>query len=192
MIRRLYDWVMRQAQRPNALWILCAVSFAESSFFPIPPDPLLIPMALSCRSRAWIYGVLCTLSSVIGGVLGYYIGYALFEAIGLQILTAYGYVESFHAMIRPFQEWAFWAITLKGLTPIPYKIVTIASGVARVDFATFMVASVLARGMRFMTVSILCWHFGDPVRLFIEKYLGPLFIAVLLMLIGGFVVLKYI
>jgi membrane protein YqaA with SNARE-associated domain len=183
---------MRQAQRPNALWILCAISFAESSFFPIPPDPLLIPMALACRSRAWLYGTLCTLSSVIGGILGYYIGYTFLEAVGMRILTTYGYVESFQAMVQRFQEWAFWAITLKGLTPIPYKIVTIASGVAHVDLTTFMVASVLARGVRFMTVSLLCWYFGDPVRHFIEQYLGPLFIALLVLLVGGFVVLRYL
>ncbi|MDR0407159.1 MAG: VTT domain-containing protein [Holosporales bacterium] len=191
MIRKLYDWVMRQAQRPNALWILCVVSFAESSFFPIPPDPLLIPMALTRRQCAWLYGVLCTVSSVVGGALGYYIGYALFKAIGMQILTTYGYVDTFQNMVQHFQEWAFWAITLKGLTPIPYKIVTIASGVAHVDFVTFMIASVLARGMRFMTVSGLCWYFGEPVRHFIEKYLGPLFFALLVLFIGGFIVLKY-
>ncbi|MDR1910389.1 MAG: DedA family protein [Holosporales bacterium] len=192
MLRKLYDWVMRQAQRPDALWILCVVSFAESSFFPIPPDPFLLLMALSSRSRALIYGVLCTLSSVVGGILGYYIGYALFEAIGMKILTTYQYVDAFQTLIQHFQEWAFWAITLKGLTPIPYKIVTIASGVAHVDFLTFMMASILARGMRFMTISILCWYFGDPVRLFIEKYLGLLFVAILALLIGGFVVLKYL
>ncbi|MDR0662412.1 MAG: VTT domain-containing protein [Holosporales bacterium] len=192
MLRKLYDWVMSQAQRPHALWVLCAISFAESSFFPIPPDPLLIPIALTQRSRALWYGFLCTLASVLGGALGYYIGYALFEAIGMQILTAYGYVESFQKLVQHFQEWAFWAITLKGLTPIPYKIVTITAGVAHVDFATFMIASVLARGMRFMAVSGLCWYFGEPVRHFIEKYLGWLFLAILVLLIGGFVVLKYL
>ncbi|MDR2412048.1 MAG: VTT domain-containing protein [Holosporales bacterium] len=192
MLRKLYDWVMSQAQRPHALWVLCAISFAESSFFPIPPDPLLIPIALTQRPRALWYGFLCTLASVLGGALGYYIGYALFEAIGMQILTTYGYVESFQNLVQHFQEWAFWAITLKGLTPIPYKIVTITAGVAHVDFTTFMIASTLARGMRFMAVSGLCWYFGEPVRHFIEKYLGWLFLAIFGLLIGGFVVLKYL
>jgi membrane protein YqaA with SNARE-associated domain len=183
---------MIQAERPYALWILCVVAFFESTILPIFPDAMLIPMALARRPRALMYGAICTLCSVAGGVLGYYIGYALFEAVGMRILSAYNCVDSFHHLVQHFHKWAFWAITLKGMTPVPYRVVAIAAGVAQVDLATFVIASVLARGMRFITISGLCWIFGDPVRVFIEKYLGWLFGAILLLFLGGFIVLSYL
>ncbi|MCE2951201.1 MAG: YqaA family protein [Alphaproteobacteria bacterium] len=191
MLRRLYNWIMQFAGRPSAPWVLAAVSFAESSFFPLPPDPLYIAMLVADRKSVWRLAILCTVSSVVGGVLGYYIGYALFEGVGGWIIETYGMEDAFVKFQNDFKRWGFWLIALKGLTPIPYKLVTIASGVARLDMSTFITASILARGFRFFSLGALMYHFGDDIRAQLDKNLGIITITGLVALALGFVIFKY-
>ena len=190
MLRRFYDRILALSASPNAPWWLAAISFAEASFFPIPPDILLIPMALTRPRRAWILAAICTLASVAGGAFGYYIGYALFVQVAQPILSAYGYAAKFAAFQATFAEYGLQIILLKGLLPIPYKIITIACGAAAFSFPKFMAASLLTRGARFFLVAGLIRFFGDPVREFIEKRLGMVSIGVAAGIIGGFLVLK--
>ena len=190
MLRRFYDRILALSASPNAPWWLAAISFAEASFFPIPPDILLIPMALTRPRRAWFLAAICTLASVAGGAFGYYIGYALFVQVAQPILAAYGYAAKFAAFQANFAEYGLQIILLKGLLPIPYKIITIACGAAAFSFPKFMAASLLTRGARFFLVAGLIRFFGEPVREFIEKRLGMVSIAVAAGIIGGFLVLK--
>ena len=166
------------------------ISFAEASFFPIPPDVLLIPMALARPQRAWLLALVCTAASVAGGALGYFIGYALFEILATPLLHAYHYEAAFARFKDSYAEYGLWVILLKGITPIPYKIVTIASGAAGFNFAIFMAASLVTRGARFFLVAGLLRYFGEPIRNFIERRLGWLLLAILIGIVGGFVVLK--
>jgi membrane protein YqaA with SNARE-associated domain len=192
MLRRLYDRVIALAgHRRAALW-LALVSFAESSFFPIPPDALLVPMVLARRDRVWRLAFVCTAASVVGGALGYLIGYALFDVLATPILRAYHYEDAFAAFQAKYAEWGLWVILIKGLTPIPYKIVTIASGAARFDFGLFMLASIATRGLRFFAVAALLRVYGEPVRAFIERRLTLVTTALALGVVGGFVILKYL
>ncbi len=191
MLRSTYDWVMGLAARKDAIWVLAAVAFIESSVFPIPPDVLLIPMVLAARDRAWRYAAICTIASVLGGMLGYAIGMFLFEAAGQPLLELYGYAEKFDEFRGRYNEWGAWIVFIAGLTPFPYKVITIASGVAELDIWVFTVASVLARGLRFFIVAALLWWLGPPVREFIEKRLGLMTIVFCVLLLGGFVVAKY-
>jgi membrane protein YqaA with SNARE-associated domain len=191
-INRLYEWTLAQAARPHALWILAAVSFIESSVFPIPPDVLLIPMVLAQPSRAWLIALVCTISSVLGGLLGYAIGALLFETIGQPILAFYGYLAEFFEFQTRYNEWGAWIVFFAGLTPFPYKVVTIASGVTGLDLVTFTVASVLARGLRFFLVAALLWWMGEPIKRFIENNLGWLTIAFFVLLFGGFLAIKFL
>jgi membrane protein YqaA with SNARE-associated domain len=191
MLRRLYDWTIRLSAHPRALWALAAVSFIESSVFPIPPDVLLLPMVLAARERAWRIAAVCTVASVLGGLLGYGIGYFLYEEIGQPLLTFYGYEEQFIHFKNAYNEWGAWIVFGAGLTPFPYKVITIASGVANLDIVTFIVASVLSRGLRFFLIAALLWKFGPPVRRFIEARLGLLTFVFFVLLLGGFVVVRY-
>jgi membrane protein YqaA with SNARE-associated domain len=186
----LYDWTMAQAAAPYALWMLALVAFVESSVFPIPPDVLLIPMVLAMRDRAWLIAGVCTIASVAGGFLGYAIGALLFETIGRSILELYGYLERFAEFQTRYNEWGAWIVFFAGLTPFPYKVITIASGVTGLDLATFGVTSVLARGLRFFLVAALLWYIGPPVRRFIEANLGWLTIAFFVLLFGGFLLVR--
>ncbi len=190
MLQRLYARVLALAAAPNAPWWLAAVAFAESSFFPIPPDVLLIPMALARPHRAWRLATICTIASVIGGAAGYLIGYALFDQLARPLLHAYHYDAAFARFQDTYARWGLWVILVKGLTPIPYKIVTIASGAAHFDFAVFMAASVVTRGVRFFLVAALIRRFGPPVRDFIERRLTLVTSAVAVGIVGGFVVLR--
>ena len=192
MIRRLYDWTMGLAGRRNALWALAAVSFIESSVFPIPPDVMLLPMVLAARERAWLIAGVATLASVAGGFLGYAIGALLFDSVGQPILEFYGYGERFAEFQLRYNEWGFWIVLVAGFTPFPYKVITIASGVAGLDLLTFALASVVSRGARFFLVAALLWRFGPAIRAFIEKYLGLLTALFMVLLIGGFVAIKYL
>jgi len=192
MLRRLYDRVLALAGSPRAgLW-LAVVSFVESSFFPIPPDALLVPMVLARPDRAWRLAFVCTVASVAGGALGYLIGYALFDVLAAPILRAYHYQDAFAAFQAKYAEWGLWVILIKGLTPIPYKIVTIASGAARFNFGIFMLASAATRGVRFFAVAGLLRTWGEPVRAFIEKRLTLVTTALLIGIVGGFLLLKYL
>ena len=192
MLRRLYDRVLALAGSPRAgLW-LAVVSFAESSFFPVPPDALLIPMVLARPDRAWRLAFVCTVASVAGGALGYLIGYALFDVLAAPILRAYHYQDAFAAFQAKYAQWGLWVILIKGLTPIPYKIVTIASGAARFNFGLFMLASAATRGVRFFVVAALLRRYGETMRAFIEKRLTLVTTAFALALVAGFLLLRFL
>jgi len=191
MLRRLYDYVIELASRPGALWVLAAVSFAESSFFPIPPDAMLIPMALARPDRGWRIAAVCTVSSVAGGVLGYGIGYFLYETVGRWLVDLYGMQAGFAQFRESYARWGLWIILIKGLTPIPYKLVTIASGVAEFDFKVFVLASLVTRGARFFLVVALIRQFGAPIRDFVERYLTLVTTGLVLCVVGGFVLVRY-
>ena len=192
MLRRLYARTMALAASPHAAWWLASVAFAESSFFPIPPDALLVPMALARPRMAWRFAAICTVASVAGGALGYAIGLTVFDQLARPILNLYGYGSAYAAFQAKFQEYGLWIILVKGLTPIPYKIVTIAAGAAKFDFRLFMMASVLTRGARFFLVATLLHFFGDPVRDFIEKRLTLVTSALAAGVAGGFLALKFL
>jgi membrane protein YqaA with SNARE-associated domain len=192
MLHRLYARVMTLAASPNAAWWLALIAFAESSFFPIPPDTLLVPMALARPRSAWRFAAICTTASVIGGALGYLIGFAVFDQVAQPILRLYGYGSAYAAFQAKFQEYGLWIILIKGMTPIPYKIVTIAAGAARFDFWLFMMASVLTRGVRFFLVATLLHFFGDAVRVFIERRLTLVTSALAVGIVGGFLALKFL
>jgi membrane protein YqaA with SNARE-associated domain len=192
MLNGLYRRVMALAGSRNAAWWLALIAFAESSFFPIPPDALLVPMALARPSHAWRLAAICTVASVAGGALGYLIGFAVFDHVARPILDLYGYGAAYAAFQAKFQEYGLWIILIKGLTPIPYKIVTIAAGAARFDFALFMGASILTRGARFFLVATLLHFFGDTVREFIERRLTLVTTALAVGVVGGFLALKFL
>jgi len=192
MLQALYERTLRLAAGPNALPALLAVSFVESSFFPIPPDILLIPMILARPRDAWRLAALCMLASVAGGLLGYAIGYFLFDAIGRPILEFYKAMDRYETLKAGFQEWGVWIIVLKGMTPIPYKLITIASGVAQFDLGLFIAASIVSRSLRFFLLAALLWHFGDAARHFIERRLMLVTTVFAVTLVGGFVVLRYL
>ena len=172
MLRRLYDWCVNAAGKPYATWLMGFVSFVESSFFPIPPDTMLIPMSLARPDRAWRYAHICTLTSVAGGVLGYYIGSALYDSVGLWLIQLYGYGDKVDAFRESYARWGGWIILLKGVTPIPYKIVTIASGFAGYNFPMFVLLSFVARGMRFYLLAFLLNRYGPQARAMLEERLG--------------------
>lgn len=172
MLKRLYDWFIAAADRPSALWIMGAVSFAESSFFPIPPDVMLIPMSLARPQRAWLYAVVCTLTSVAGGIVGYAIGAGLYDSVGLWLMHLYGLTDKVEAFRASYAEWGAWIIIGKGLTPIPYKLVTITSGFAGYNVWLFILCSLIARGGRFFIVAVLLNRYGDVIRAEIERRLG--------------------
>ncbi len=192
MLRRLYDWVMKLAEGRYALWALAAVSFAESSFFPIPPDVMLIPMILAKRSRAFVYAAWATLTSVIGGMFGYLIGFALYESIGKPIVDFYHMGAEFAGFAQLFNDYGVWILIIKGMTPIPYKILTIAAGVAGMEFAAFIAASIIARALRFFIVAALLYWFGEPIRDFVEKRLALVTTAFVALLVGGFAVFAFV
>ncbi|WP_395708991.1 YqaA family protein [Reyranella sp.] len=192
MLRGLYDWVMRLAAHKQALPALAVISFLESSVFPIPPDVMLIPMVLADRTRAFRIALVCTIASVLGGLLGYAIGYYLFETLGEWVVRTYGLQAGLAAFRTGFEQYGIWIILIKGLTPIPYKLVTIASGAAHFDLFTFVWASIMTRGLRFFLVAALLWKFGEPIRSFIEERLTLLTWLFLIALVGGFVAFRYL
>ena len=192
MIRRLYDWVLALGASKHAPKALGAISFAESSFFPIPPDIMLIPMVLAKRERAWWFALICTITSVLGGLLGYYIGAALLEALARPILEFYGYWHKFEDFQAAFNEWGLLIVFVFGLTPFPYKVITIASGATGLNLPIFILASIVERGLRFFIVAGLLFFFGPPIKDFIEKRLGLMFFIGCALLIGGFVAIKFV
>ncbi len=191
MIRRLYDWTMELSGHPRAKWALGGVSFIESSVFPIPPDILLIPMVLADRQRAWALAMICTVTSVLGGLLGYAIGYYLFDQVGQPLLEFYGYTAKFAVFQSTYNQWGAWAVFIAGVTPFPYKVITILSGVTALDPVTFIIASILARGLRFFVEAGLLWYFGEPIRAFIEQRLQLLTVVFCVLLVGGFVAVRF-
>lgn len=192
MLRRLYDWTMLKASDGRAPVALGVVSFVESSFFPIPPDVMLVPMVLTQREKAWWYATIATVTSVIGGLFGYAIGYYVYDAVGLPILQFYGKEHALDDFIAFVHDYGVPAVIIKGMTPIPYKVVTIAAGVAKMDLVSFMGASIIARAMRFYLVAGLLYFFGEPIRDFIERRLTLVTTAFVVLLVGGFVAVKYV
>jgi membrane protein YqaA with SNARE-associated domain len=192
MLRRLYDWVIRLAGSPRAIPVMGVVAFAESSFFPIPPDVMLIPMVLANRTKAFRIALVCTVCSVVGGLLGYAIGFWLFETAGAWLVKFYGLQDALAKFRAGFAQYGTWIILIKGLTPIPYKLVTIASGAAHFDLFTFVWASIVTRGARFFIVAALLWKFGEPIRAFIEQRLTLVTWLFLIALVGGFVAFRYL
>ncbi len=192
MIRTLYDWTLRQALHPRALWVLAVVSFIESSVFPIPPDVLMIPMILARPNRAWLIAGVALVSSVLGGVLGYVIGAFFYETLGQPILEALGKGDAMEAFNTRFNEFGFWPVLIAGITPFPYKVITIMSGWTGLPLGTFIVTSIIARGLRFFIVAALLWKFGAPIRDFIEKRLGLLFTLFVIILLAGFYGVRFL
>lgn len=190
MIRRLYDWTMGLAGGRHAERALFAVSFAESSFFPIPPDALMIPMILARREAAFRIALIATIASVLGALLGYYIGAALMDSVGQWVLTTYGKQDDFESLAARFSEWGAWAVLFAGVTPFPFKVITIFSGAVKLSLPVFIASAVVARSLRFFIVAALLWRFGEPIRDFIERRLGLVFTLFMVALIGGFVALK--
>lgn len=190
MIRRLYDWTMSLAGHRHAIWWLALVAFVESSVFPIPPDVLMIPMIIARPSRAWLIAGVALVASVLGGLLGYAIGAFAYESIGAPILAALGKADAMEAFNTRFNDLGFWAVLGAGVTPFPYKVITIMSGWTAMPLGTFVATSILARALRFFVVAALLRAFGAPVRDFIERRLGLAFTAFMVLLIGGFAAVK--
>jgi membrane protein YqaA with SNARE-associated domain len=192
MLRSLYDQVIRLAAGPHAASALATVAFIESSVFPIPPDVLLIPMIIATPRHAWRYAAIASIASVAGGFLGYAIGYFAFDAIGRPVLEFYNAMPAYERFKASAAVWGAWVIILKGMTPIPYKLITIASGFIKFDLLTFALASLVSRALRFFLVAALLYWFGEPIRLFIERRLMLVTSAFAVALVGGFLVLRYL
>lgn len=183
---------MLQAEHPRAMWILQVITFLESSIFPIPPDPLMIPLMLARRQQAFRIAAICTVVSVIGGFAGYAIGMFLWETVGLWVFKTYNLMDKFEATKAGFDEYGAWIIIAKGMTPIPYKLLTIAAGVFKFNLLTFTIASVISRGIRFFLLATLLYFYGPPIREFIEKRLEILTLGFMVLLVGGFLLFKYV
>jgi membrane protein YqaA with SNARE-associated domain len=192
VLRKLYDWTMRLAERPNALPALGVISFLESSFFPVPPDVMLIPMVLARRDRAWLIATVCTVASVFGAMLGYFIGAVLFETLGRWVIDLYGLAAKVAEFQDFYDRYGLAVILIKGLTPIPFKLVTITSGAMHFNIPLFIAACIVTRAGRFFLVAGLLKVYGESIRAFIEKRLTLLFFAFLILLIGGFAAIKYL
>ena len=190
MLRRLYDWVMSLASGRYALPALAAISFAESSFFPIPPDVMLIPMVVAKRKAWWRVALVCTIASVFGALLGYAIGAFLFETIGKWLLDVYHAHGTFDRLVSWYEQWGWLGILAGAITPLPYKVLTIFSGTVAFSVPVFIAVSIIGRGLRFFIVAGLLYWFGEPIRVFIEKRLTLVFVAFMVLLIGGFVVIS--
>jgi membrane protein YqaA with SNARE-associated domain len=192
MLRRLYDWCIAAADKPYATWLMGAVSFVESSFFPVPPDVMLIPMSLARPDKAWFYATVCTMASVAGGVLGYFIGAMLYDSVGGWLIHLYGYGNKVEAFREAYAQWGTWIILIKGVTPIPYKIVTIASGFAGYNFFLFVLLSFVARGMRFFLLAFLLNRYGEQARVILEERLGFWVTAGAVVLVAGVIGALYL
>lgn len=184
--KSLLDKAVALASGPHGLWLLAVVSFAEASFFPIPPDPILAAVVLARRDRVWTAAVVCTVASVLGGLFGYAIGYGLYEVAGKAVIEFYHLQEAFHSFQERFAEWGGWIIIAKGFTPIPFKLVTIASGVAELDLGVFTLSSIVTRGARFLLVAWLFYAFGPQAKAIISRYRVQVLIFGTLVVLGGF------
>ncbi len=192
IIRKTYDWVLHWAYTPYGSFALFILAFTESSFFPIPPDVLLIALAIGAPSKSFRFATICTVGSVLGGMFGYLIGMMFFELIGLKILAFYGFIDKFAVIKEMYLRHDVWFIGIAGFTPIPYKICTIAAGTFGSNFPIFVLVSALSRGARFFIVSALIWKFGENIKNFIDKYFNLLSILFVILLILGFIILKVI
>ena len=192
MTRKIYQWMLDAASGKNALWALAIVAFVESSFFPIPPDIMLIPMIIAAPKKAWKIATVATIASVVGGYFGYLIGFLGYDLIAKPLLDFYGYLEKFEQFSKYYNEYGAWIVLGAGITPFPYKVITIASGVVGMNIWIFGLASVMARGLRFFIIAGLLRFFGEPIKKIIEKHFGLLSIIFFILLIGGFLLIKYL
>ena len=191
-LRRLYDWVIDLAAHPHAIWWLAMLAFCESIFFPIPQDIMMIPMILAARTQAFKIAFVAVFASVAGGTVGYLLGFGLYETIGSSIIEFYGYGDRYNVFQSWYNQWGEWIVAIGAFTPIPYKVITIASGAANMDFINFMAISFIGRGIRFFLLAILLWYYGKPIRSFIERHFGKMSILFFMFLAGGFAVIKFI
>ena len=192
MIKRMYDWTLSMSGHPRSLWVLAFVAFIESSFFPIPPDLLLIPLILAAPTRAFGIALIAVVASVAGGVFGYFVGAFAFEAIGQPILASLGKIDYISGFNQKFNEYGLWAVLIAGVTPFPFKVITIMSGWTSMPFGVFLFSSLVARSLRFFAVATLLYYFGAPIRNFIEKRLGLVFTVFIFVLIAGFFMIRII
>ena len=192
MLRRTYEWMLRAAERPFAPYVLAAIAFAESSFFPVPPDIMLVPMALARPRQAWFYAAICTVASVLGGLVGYAIGALLFDTIGHWLFRLYNLESGAEAFRESYARYGAWIILLKGFTPIPYKLVTITSGFAGYDLLTFTILSIITRGARFALLAVLLGRFGEPIKRLLDRHLGAAFALLIVTIVGGFALVRFI
>ena len=190
--RNLYDWTLRQSSKKFAPWFLAFISFVESSFFPIPPDIILIPMIIAKRTKAFIYASICTISSVIGGLFGYLIGFIFFNSIGIILVNFYGMSEYIENLKEYYNNYGVWFVLVAGFTPVPFKIITIASGLFQLNLFIFILCSFVARGLRFYLISGLLYLYGEAIKYFIEKYFNYLTIIFFIIFLGGILLLKYL
>ncbi len=190
ILRKLYNWTLDKASHRKASWFLVLVSFAESSFFPIPPDILLIPMVLAKRLRAWFYALICTLSSVVGGLAGYAIGYFFYTNIGSSIVKLYGLSDSFNLFESYYNQYGIWIVLGAGFTPFPFKFITIASGVFNLNIILFIIVAIIARGLRFYLIASLLYIFGNVIKNLIDKYFNLLVSLFFILLIGSIMIIK--
>ncbi len=191
-LKRTYNWTLAKAQHKNAKWYLSLISFAESSFFPIPPDILLIPMALASKAKALFYAFICTLFSVIGGILGYAIGYFFFNSVGIYIVEFYHLENSFSVFEDYYREFGILIVLGAGITPFPYKFITIASGVFGLNIFLFIIVSFIGRGLRFYLIAILLYFFGEKIKLIIDKYFNFLTIVFFILLVGSVFIIRFL
>ena len=186
MFQRLYHWTLSLAGRPHAAWALAAIAFAESSFFPIPPDIVLVPMSLAQPKKAWTFAAVCTVASVSGGIVGYAIGALLFDTLGQWLINLYGYGEKVEALREFYARWGALVILIKGLTPIPYKLVTIVSGLLGYNVPLFVLLSAVTRGIRFFALAAILNKFGEPIKAALDRHFAPFMILILVMIVLGF------
>ena len=191
-LKRTYNWTLEKAQHKNAKWYLSLISFAESSFFPIPPDILLIPMALASKAKALFYAFICTLFSVLGGILGYAIGYFFYNSVGIYIVEFYHLENSFNIFESYYKECGILIVLGAGITPFPYKFITIASGVFGLNIFLFIIVSIIGRGLRFYLIAILLYFFGEKIKLIIDKYFNILTIVFFILLVGSVFIIRFI
>ena len=191
-LKRTYNWTLEKAQHKNAKWYLSLISFAESSFFPIPPDILLIPMALASKANALFYALICTLFSVLGGILGYAIGYFFYNSVGIYIVDFYHLENSFNIFESYYKEFGILIVLGAGITPFPYKFITIASGVFGLNVFLFIVVSIIGRGLRFYLIAILLYFFGEKIKLIIDKYFNFLTIVFFILLVGSVFIIRFL
>jgi len=191
-LKRLYNWTLDKANHKNAKWYLSIISFAESSFFPIPPDLLLIPMALASKTKAIFYAFICTFSSVLGGILGYAIGYYFYNNLGIYIVEFYHLENSFSVFEDYYKEFGILIVLGAGITPFPYKFITIASGVFGLNIFLFIIISIVGRGLRFYLIAILLYFFGEKIKLIIDKYFNFLTIVFFILLVGSVFIIRFL
>ena len=191
-LKRTYNWTLEKAQHKNAKWYLSLISFAESSFFPIPPDILLIPMALASKANALFYAFICTLFSVLGGILGYVIGYFFYNSVGIYIVDFYHLENSFNIFESYYKEFGVLIVLGAGITPFPYKFITIASGVFGLNIFLFIIVSIIGRGLRFYLIAILLYFFGEKIKLIIDKYFNILTIVFFILLVGSVFIIRFL